>query len=82
MPPPNGWLMGIVAIGAGITLWWLTPGMLRRKEEISRTVWGDRSPWERHPESTRTYVATTWRFGSVLMIIFGIGILAVQIARL
>ena len=82
MPPPNGWVMGIVAIGAGITLWWLTPDMLGRKEEISRTVWGDRSPWERHPASTRAAVDTTWRLGSVLMIVIGIGILVAQIARL
>ena len=48
MPLPNGWLMGVVMIGVGVTLWWLTPDMLRSREERSRGVWGDRSPWERH----------------------------------
>jgi hypothetical protein len=82
LPAPDGWLMGVVMIGAGVTLWWLTPDMLRSREERSRDVWGDRSPWERHPESTRAYVDTSWRLWSVLMIIVGIGILVVQIALL
>jgi hypothetical protein len=36
MPLPSPWLMGVIAIGAGVTLWWLTPDVVRRKEERGR----------------------------------------------
>jgi hypothetical protein len=81
LPAPNGWLTGVVMIGAGITLWWLTPDMLRNREEGSRDVWGERSPWERIPDTTRTSVGASWRIGSVLMIIAGIGILVAQVVQ-
>jgi hypothetical protein len=79
MPAPNGWLMGVVLIGAGITLWWLTPDIFRNREESSRDAWGERSPWERFPDTPRASVRGSWRIGSVLMIIAGVGILVAQI---
>jgi hypothetical protein len=36
MPPPSPWLMAVVLIGAGVTLWWLTPDMVRREQDVSR----------------------------------------------
>jgi hypothetical protein len=81
MPLPNPWPMGVIAIGAGVTLWWLTPTAVRREEETSRAVWGDRSSWGRWPDATRRYYVVSWRVGSALMVVLGVIILGAQIAR-
>jgi hypothetical protein len=81
MPPPNPWLMGVVAIGAGVTLWWLTPTAVRREEESSRALWGERSSWERWPDAVRAYYVVSWRVSSACLVIGGLVILGVTIAR-
>jgi hypothetical protein len=74
--------MGVVLIGAGVTLWWLTPDLLRAEEENSRFVWGERSPWERHPNGMRAYYETGSRVLSLLTALGGVVLLVVQVARL
>ena len=73
--------MGIVILGAGVTLWWLTPAAVRRKEESSRAVWGDASPWTRRPSGTRACYVLAWRAASAFMVVAGLVVLGVAIAR-
>jgi len=76
IPPPNPWVMGVVLIGAGLTLWWLTPTMVQSREESSRTLWGDGSSYERWPHARRGLDETATRVASILMVVVGIITLA------
>ncbi len=68
IPMPDPWLMGIVAIGAGVVLWWLTPAVARRDEEVGRPVLRERFP-------------VIGYLGAAVMIGLGVVILVVAAAR-
>jgi hypothetical protein len=63
--------MGIVAIGAGGTLCWLATTGGR----------GEESPWQGRPNGVRTYYETTWVLGGASLIVMGLVLLGVAIAR-
>lgn len=81
MPAPSPWPMGVVMVGAGVTLWWLMSDMLRRKEESSRAVWGDSSSFERWPSGIEAYREVSWRTASTFMTLAGLVVLVVAFAR-
>jgi hypothetical protein len=68
MPMPNPWLMGVITLGAGVVLWWLTPAMARQDEEAGRSVGRERFP-------------VTGYLSAAIMIGLGIVILVVTAAR-
>jgi len=71
MPLPSPWVMGVVAIGAGVTLCWLATTGGR----------GEDSPWHGRPAGLRTYYETSWALGGASMIVMGLVILGVAVAR-
>jgi hypothetical protein len=62
--------MGVVAVGAGITLCWLAVSADR----------GERSPWSGRPNGVRAFYETSWALGGAFMIVMGLAILGVAIA--
>ena len=81
MPPPNPWLMGVVLIGGGLTLWWLIPDAAHRDEDVSGDVWGGWSAIARLARVVRSYNAISPRSTGVLMVIGGLAVLGFQIAQ-
>ena len=71
MAAPSPWLMAVVAIGAGVTLCWLATTAGR----------GEESPWHGRPAGVRTYYETSWALGGGFMIVTGLVILGVAVAR-
>ncbi|HLM05002.1 MAG TPA: hypothetical protein VK402_07450 [Blastococcus sp.] len=76
---PSPWLMGIIAIAGGVVLWWLTPDLVRSEEETLRFVSDRVSP--DLARGLRSYYRIGSRVGSVLMVVLGLVILGVAIAR-
>jgi hypothetical protein len=64
--------MAVVAIGAGVTLCWLATTAGR----------GEKSPWHEGPAGLRTSYETSWTLGGGFMVVMGLVILGVAIARL
>ena len=81
MPPPDPWLMGVVLIGGGLTLWWLIPDAAHRDEDVSGDVWGGWSAIARLARVVRSYNAISPRSTGVLMVIGGLAVLGFQIAQ-
>ena len=72
---PNPWRMGVVIIGAGVVLWWLTPDMARHEEDFPRSTWGRVPALRSWPRRIGTYHFHAGRLGAVLCILLGVAIL-------
>ncbi len=72
MPLPSPWVMGVVTLGAGITLCWLA----------ATAGCSEGSRWEGRPNGVRTYFETTWALGGAVMVVLGFLILGAAIASM
>jgi hypothetical protein len=77
VPAPDPWLMGIVAIGAGLAFWWLTPDLVREDEDTSRSVAGRLSPFRLWPVAMRSYYRVGYRLLAITFVVAGTVILGV-----
>ena len=76
---PNPWLMGVVIVGAGVVLWWLTPDMARHEEDFHRSIWGRVPALRNWPRRIGTYHFHAGHLGAVLCILLGVVILLVAV---
>jgi hypothetical protein len=67
--------MGLIIIGAGVVLWWLTPDMARRREDVSRFVLEQRPVGQKWPRRIREYHLAAGYLGAVMCVGLGVVIL-------